>query len=121
MRLRARLFAVRHGRAGRAGPRRRRRRSRTTSPGRSAFYTACGYLPARPACRPRSTGSSARPRSTSRLSRTGPFVPPQELAAVLGCRPAELPAVLSAIGYVERDGRFERRRRAGRERVAGAA
>jgi hypothetical protein len=47
----------------------------------------------------------------SRLSRQGPFIPPRELPQVLGCRPEEVRAVLTAIGYVEKDGRFERRSR----------
>jgi hypothetical protein len=44
----------------------------------------------------------------SHLSRTGPFVPPRELPGILGCREEELAAVLGALGYAERDGRFER-------------
>jgi hypothetical protein len=47
----------------------------------------------------------------SRLSRQGPFIPPRELPQVLGCRPDEVAAVLTAIGYIEKDGRFERRSR----------
>jgi hypothetical protein len=47
----------------------------------------------------------------SRLSRQGPFVPPRELPRVLACRPDEVAAVLTAIGYVEKEGRFERRSR----------
>jgi hypothetical protein len=49
----------------------------------------------------------------SRLSRHGSFLQPRELPSILGCRPDDVPAVLGAIGYVEKDGRFERRSRAG--------
>jgi ATP-dependent RNA helicase SUPV3L1/SUV3 len=113
MRLRGRLFAVRHGLPPAAGP--------DGSPSVPndlarplAFYTACGYLP----LGPRAVRLDRLERAAalvSRLSRTGPFVPPKDLAPILGCRPAELTAVLSAMGYVERDGRFERRAPRGRE------
>jgi hypothetical protein len=53
----------------------------------------------------------------ARLARTGPFVPPRELAGILGCRDEELTPVLEALGYVERDGRFERRSPSGRSRA----
>ena len=119
MRLRARLFAARHGLAAAAGP--------DGSPSVPndlarplAFYTACGYLP----LGPRAVRLDRLERAAailSRLSRTGPFVPPKDLPSILGCRPADLPAVLSAMGYAERDGRFERRAPRGRERVARGA
>jgi hypothetical protein len=35
------------------------------------------------------------------------------MPSVLGCPPGEVAAILVAIGYVETDGRFERRRRPG--------
>jgi ATP-dependent RNA helicase SUPV3L1/SUV3 len=76
----------------------------------AAFYLACGYLPAGP----RAVRLDRLERAAalaSRLSRGGPFLAPRELAPILGCGPAEVPAVLGALGYVERDGRFERRRR----------
>ena len=110
-RLRARLFAVRQGRPAESGP--------DGAPSVShdprlpaAFYLACGYLPAGPRAvrvdRLERTAAVA-----SRLSREGPFVPPPDLAPILGCPPEHLPAVLVAIGYVEKDGRFERRRHSG--------
>ncbi len=76
----------------------------------AAFYLACGYLPAGP----RAVRLDRLERAAaiaSRLSRAGPFVPPRDLAPVLGCRLEDVPAVLAAIGYVEHDGRFERRPR----------
>jgi ATP-dependent RNA helicase SUPV3L1/SUV3 len=119
MRLRARLFAVRHSLPAAAGP--------DGSPSVPndlarplAFYTACGYLP----LGPRAVRLERLERAAalvSRLSRTGPFAPPKELAPTLGCRPGELPAVLSAMGYVERGGLFERRAPRGGERVARRA
>jgi ATP-dependent RNA helicase SUPV3L1/SUV3 len=119
MRLRARLFAVRHGLAAATGP-----DGSPSVPNDLArplgFYTACGYLP----LGPRAVRLDRLERAAalvSRLSRTGPFVPPKELAQVLGCRPGELAAILSAMGYVERDGRFERRTPRGGERVARGA
>jgi ATP-dependent RNA helicase SUPV3L1/SUV3 len=76
----------------------------------AAFYLACGYLPAGP----RAVRLDRMERAAavaSRLSRGGPFVPPRDLAPILGCPPDDVPAVLTAIGYVEKDGRFERRPR----------
>ena len=89
-----------------------RRPSRSTPRQPAAFYLACGYLPAGP----RAVRLDRLERAAavaSRLSRDGPFVPPRDLAPILGCPPDEVPAVLTAIGYVEKDGRFERRRRRG--------
>ena len=110
-RLRARLFAVKQGRAAPSGP--------DGAPSvpidprlPAAFYLACGYLPAGPHA-VRLDRLERAAAVASRLSRDGPFVPPRDLAPTLGCRPDEVPAVLTAIGYVERDGRFERRRRSG--------
>ena len=110
-RLRARLFAVRQGRPAESGP---DGAPSVPSDARrpAAFYLACGYLPAGP----RAVRLDRLERAAavaSRLSREGPFVPPRDLAPILGCRPDEVPAVLTAIGYVEKDGRFERRRRSG--------
>jgi ATP-dependent RNA helicase SUPV3L1/SUV3 len=108
-RLRARLFAVQQGRPAANGP-----DGAPSVPidGRQppAFYLACGYLPAGP----RAVRLDRLERAAAvaaRLSRQGPFVPPRDLAPILGCPPDELKAVLTAIGYVEKDGRFERRRR----------
>jgi ATP-dependent RNA helicase SUPV3L1/SUV3 len=118
MRLRARLWAVRHGLAAATGP--DGAPSVPNDLGRPlAFYLACGYLP----LGPRAVRLDRLERAAallSRLSRAGPFVPPRELPSILGCRPAELPALVSAMGYAERDGRFERRapRGRGRERAA---
>jgi ATP-dependent RNA helicase SUPV3L1/SUV3 len=111
MRLRARLFSIREGRPAEAGPDGPPSvPSDPQQPG--AFYLACGYLPAGP----RAVRLDRLERAAavvSRLSREGPFVPPRELPSILGCPPDEVPALLTAIGYVERDGRFERRSRAG--------
>ena len=82
--------------------------------GAGAFYLACGYQPAgRRAVRVDRLDRAAS--VVARLSRTGPFVPPRELPSILGCPDTEVPAVLSGIGYVERDGRFEWHRRGRRE------
>ena len=114
MRLRARLFAVRRGLAPQTGP--EGIPSAPNDPKRPAeFFLACGYF----AAGPRVVRLDRLERAaalTSRLSRTGPFVPPSELTGILGCRADELPAVLAALGYVERDGRFERRMRAAARR-----
>ena len=110
-RLRARLFAVQQGRPAVSGP--DGAPSVPSDPRQSAaFYLACGYLPAGP----RAVRLDRLERAAavaSRLSRAGPFVPPRDLAPILGCPPGEVPAILTAIGYVEKDGRFERRRRSG--------
>jgi len=114
-RLRARLFAVRQGRPAERGP-----DGAPSVPSdlrqSAAFYLACGYLPAGP----RAVRLDRLERAAavvSRLSRAGPFVPPQDLAPTLGCAPDEVPAVLTAIGYVEKDGRFERRATSVRSRA----
>jgi ATP-dependent RNA helicase SUPV3L1/SUV3 len=107
MRLRGRLDAVRDRRGPAAGldgvP------SVPHDPSRPlASWLASGYLPAGP----RAVRLDRLERAAAvaaRLSRAGPFVPPRELASILGSRPEEVPLVLGAIGYVERDGRFERR------------
>ena len=109
MRLRARLYAVRHGRRPEAGP--------DGSPSlpndvaqSPAFYLACGYLPLGPRA-VRLDRLEHAAALTARLSRTSSFVPPKELPGILACSPDELPAVLSAMGYGERDGRYTRRAR----------
>ncbi|HXK10860.1 MAG TPA: helicase-related protein [Vicinamibacteria bacterium] len=116
MRLRARLFAVGHGRPAEPGP--DGAPSVPHDPARpAAFYLACGYLPAGP----RAVRLDRLERAAAvaaRLSRGGSFLPPRDLAPILGCGPDDVPAVLTAMGYVERDGRFERRPRALRSRVA---
>jgi len=113
MRLRARLFAVRRGLRPEPGaegiPSAPHDRSRPAD-----FYLACGYFPAGPRV-VRLDRLERAAALLSRLSRSGPFVPPRELPAILGCREDELAAVLAATGYVERDGRFER---AGRQAAA---
>ena len=110
-RLRARLFAVQKGRPAETGP--DGAPSVPNDPRQpAAFYLACGYLPAGP----RAVRLDRLERAAalaSRLSRAGPFVPPRELPSILGCAPEDVPAVLAAIGYVEREGRFERRGRSG--------
>ena len=111
MRLRARLFAVRHGLASHDGP--DGTPSAVNDPARpAAFFLACCYFPAGPRV-VRLDRLERAAALLSRLSRSGPFVPPRELAGILGCRADELAAVLAALGYVERDGRFERRARRG--------
>jgi ATP-dependent RNA helicase SUPV3L1/SUV3 len=107
MRLRARLFAIREGRTAEAGPDGPPSVPRDPRQG-PAFYLACGYLSAGPRA-VRLDRLERAAAAAARLSRTGPFVPPRELALILGCRPEDVPAVLDAIGYMERDGRFERR------------
>jgi ATP-dependent RNA helicase SUPV3L1/SUV3 len=110
MRLRARLFAVRRGLPPETGP--EGIPSAPNDPKRPAeFFLACGYFPAGPRV-VRLDRLERTAAITSRVSRLGPFVPPRELAGILGCRDEELPAVLAAMGYVEHDGRFARRGRA---------
>ena len=83
--------------------------SAANDPSRHAgFFLACGYFPAGPRVI-RLDRLERAAALVSRLSRTGRFVPPRELPGILGCREDELPAVLGALGYVERDGQFERR------------
>ena len=110
MRLRARLFAVRRGVPAESGP-----EGIPSAPNDATrppdFFLACGYFPAGPRV-VRLDRLERAGALTSRLSRLGPFVPPRELGGILGCREDELSAVLAAMGYVERDGRFERRIRA---------
>jgi ATP-dependent RNA helicase SUPV3L1/SUV3 len=111
LRLRARLFAIRHG--GPAVAAADGIPSVPLDPGlSSAFYAACGYQ----AAGPRAVRVDRLDRvaaAASRLSREGAFAVPAEFAPMLGCPPGEVPAVLAALGYVEREGRFAWRR--GRE------
>jgi ATP-dependent RNA helicase SUPV3L1/SUV3 len=109
MRLRGRLHAVRDGGSGDAGPDGAVSVVREAAR-RTAFYLARGYLPLGPRA-VRLDRAEHAAAVASRLSRTGPFVPPRDLPSILGCPASELPAVLSDMGYVERHGRFERRRR----------
>ena len=113
MRLRARLFES-APRTGAGGP------GRTGAPSvpneverPQAFYLACGYMPMGPRA-VRLDRLEHAAAMASRLSQSGAFVPPRELPAILGCPAAELPAVLSAMGYAEQDGRFARRGRPAR-------
>ena len=106
MRLRARLFAVRRGLPPEIGP--EGLPSAPNDPTRPpGFFLACGYFPAGPRV-VRLDRLERAAAILARLSRTGPFVPPKELPGILGCREEELAAVLAAIGYAERDGRFLR-------------
>ena len=114
MRLRARLFAVRRGLPPEIGP-----EGIPSAPNDATrppdFFLACGYF----AAGPRVVRLDRLERAaalTSRLSHSGPFIPPRELPGVLGCRTEELKALLGAIGYVERDGKFERAHHAKRPR-----
>jgi ATP-dependent RNA helicase SUPV3L1/SUV3 len=113
IRLRARLFAVRHAGAYAAGP-----EGEPSVPADptlpTAYYLACGYLPAgRRVVRVDRLEQAAA--LAARLSRGGSFAPPDALATILGCTGAEARGVLSGIGYVEREGRFEWRRRGRRD------
>ncbi len=113
IRLRSRLFTVRHGGPSAPGPQGEPSvpLDRARPP---AFYLASGYQPAgRRAVRVDRLDRAAS--VAARLSRTGPFVPPRELASILGCPEAEVASVLRGIGYVEREGRFEWRRRGRRD------
>ncbi len=109
MRLRARLFAVRHGQRPEPGP-----DGAPSVPNELArplvFYLACGYLPLGPRA-VRLDRLEHAAAIVSRLARTGAFLAPRELPGILGCSAAELPALLSAMGYAEHEGRFERRSR----------
>jgi ATP-dependent RNA helicase SUPV3L1/SUV3 len=111
VRLRARLYWIHAGRPAEQGPEGPPSVPRDARQ-RSEFYLACGYFPAGPRA-VRLDRLEHAAAVASRLARGGPFAAPRELPRVLGCRPDEVPAVLTAIGYVERDGRFERRSRAG--------
>jgi ATP-dependent RNA helicase SUPV3L1/SUV3 len=112
LRLRARLFAARHGGPTASAP--EGEPSVPLDPALpSAFYLACGYQPeGRRAVRVDRLDRVAA--ITWRLAQAGPFPPPRELPALLGCPPAEVSSVLAALGYVEREGLFERRRPAQR-------
>jgi ATP-dependent RNA helicase SUPV3L1/SUV3 len=113
IRLRARLFAARHGGPTVPGPQGEPSVTldRALAP---AFYLACGYQPAgRRAVRVDRLDRAAA--VAARLSRSGPFAPPRELPSLLGCPQTEVAAVLAGIGYIERQGRFEWRRRGRRE------
>jgi ATP-dependent RNA helicase SUPV3L1/SUV3 len=113
LRLRARLFAVRHGGPAVPGP--EGLPSVPLDPARpTAFYLACGYQPAGP----RAVRVDRLERAaalTARLARAGPFALPREVAPILGCHPAEVKAVLASLGYVEKGGLFARRPRERRE------
>jgi ATP-dependent RNA helicase SUPV3L1/SUV3 len=108
IRLRGRLYAVRHGQVAEAAP-----DGAPSIPRNAAWplglYVACGYLPLGPRA-VRFDRVEHAAAVASRLSQKGPFAPPRELPAILGCAAAELPAMLADMGYVERDGRFTRRR-----------
>jgi ATP-dependent RNA helicase SUPV3L1/SUV3 len=104
LRLRARLFVARHGGPGAAAP--------DGIPSvpldatlPAAFYAACGYQPVGPRA-VRVDRLDRVAASLARLGRDGSFVPPPETAKVLGVAPHELAAVLAALGYVEREGRY---------------
>jgi ATP-dependent RNA helicase SUPV3L1/SUV3 len=118
LRLRARLFAARHGGPDAAAP--DGIPSLPVDASRpAAFYTACGYQAVGPwAVRVDRLDRAAA--LVARLSREGPFRLPAELEALLGRSPAELPALVKALGYAESGGRFIRSapRRSDRRRRA---
>jgi ATP-dependent RNA helicase SUPV3L1/SUV3 len=109
MRLRARLFAVRGGQPAAAGPDGGPSVARDAARP-PAFYVARGYLPLGPRA-VRMDRAEHAAAVAWRLSQKGPFVPPRDLLGILGCAEAELPAILAEMGYVQREGRFERRGR----------
>jgi len=115
MRLRGRLHAI----CDRQSPADRPEGvpSVPNDPARSvASWLACGYLPVGP----RAVRLDRLERAAAlaaRFSRQGPFLPPRELASILGCRADEVPGILAAIGYAEREGLFERRERDPRRRL----
>jgi ATP-dependent RNA helicase SUPV3L1/SUV3 len=115
LRLRARLFAIRHGGPPVAAP--DGIPSVPLDPSlSSAFYAACGYQ----AAGPRAVRVDRLDRvaaAAKHLSREGPFAVPAELASILGCPSGEVSAVLAALGYVERAGRFTWRRGGERRRA----
>jgi ATP-dependent RNA helicase SUPV3L1/SUV3 len=108
IRLRGRLHAVRSGQPVEDAPDGAPSvtRNPTWPP---ASYLACGYLVlgSRAVRLDRVEHAAA---VASRLSQKGPFAPPRELQSILGGPAADLPAMLADMGYVERDGRFTRRR-----------
>ena len=71
----------------------------------SAFYTACGYLLAGPRY-VRADVLAAFVSAMERAAASGPFRPDPGSAARLGCPNEEVPAVLRAVGFVERGGGF---------------
>jgi ATP-dependent RNA helicase SUPV3L1/SUV3 len=107
IRLRGRLHAVRAGQPGEDGPDGAPSvpRDRARPP---AFYLARGYVPLGPRA-VRADRAEHAAAVAARLSRRGPFAAPSDLAAILGCSAEELPGLLSDMGYVQREGRFERR------------
>jgi len=113
IRLRACLFAARH-RGPRVTPPQGEPSVPLDSALPTAFLLACGYQPAaRRAVRVDRLDRAAA--LASQLSRSGPFALPAELPRILGCSAADARAILGDIGYAERDGRFEWRRRGRRE------
>ncbi|HSB62154.1 MAG TPA: helicase-related protein, partial [Vicinamibacteria bacterium] len=115
LRLREQLFRIRHG-----GPRVPAPAGLPSVPLdpalSSAFYAACGYQ----AAGPRAVRVDRLDRvaaAAARLSREGPFTLPLEFGSALGCPASEVRAVLAAIGYVERGGRFAWRRSSGGRRA----
>ena len=116
VRLRARLYAVGHDQPASEPP-----DGAPSVPNDAArppaFYLACGYLPLGPRA-VRLDRAEHAAAVASRLSRNGPFIPSPDLPGILGCAAAALPPVLSEMGYVEREGRFERRRHPPRGREA---
>jgi ATP-dependent RNA helicase SUPV3L1/SUV3 len=112
LRLRARLFVARH--AGPAAPAPDGIPSVPLDASLpSAFYAACGYQPAGPRA-VRVDRLDRVAASLARLARGGPFALPADTAKLLGVPSQEVAAVVAALGYVERDGRFSAARPARR-------
>jgi ATP-dependent RNA helicase SUPV3L1/SUV3 len=103
VRVRAALAATRLGRP--AGPWPDGGASLPAAPSHAPFYSACGYL----TCGPRLVRADVLTTFAAGLEREasrGPIRIDPGAATVLGCAPDQVPAVLRALGYIERGGGF---------------
>ncbi len=106
--LRATLHNVAHGTAH-APPRPGATSVPVSDP---AFHAATGFRVLGPRAVRVDMAEKAAAR-VRRLTRDGPFAPPEELLSWLGCRREELPGILEALGAMPlADGRFGRRPKA---------
>ena len=103
LRVRAALAATRLGRP--AGPWPDGGASLPAAPSHAAFYSACGYLVAGPRL-VRADVLASFSAGLVRAAARGPFRIDPAAATVLGCAPSEVPAVIRALGFVERGGGF---------------